>query len=164
LAISRGDTEHGITLLQASLLDLRATRYDLFTTSFNISLVQALIALDRPEAGMSLADAAIRSVETNGDFCYMPELLRVKADLFLRLPHPQDDQAMACFTGALELSRQQGALAWELRTCIDMATWFSAHGRSKRARALLQPVVDRFRDGATTADLMVARDLLASWD
>jgi hypothetical protein len=47
---------------------------------------------------------------------------------------------------------------------MDMARWFAAGGRSKRARALLRPVVDRFTDAVTTADLIAARDLLASWD
>jgi predicted ATPase/DNA-binding winged helix-turn-helix (wHTH) protein len=163
LAISRGDAEHGISVLRPCLRDLRALRYDLMTTSFTISLIQALTAIGHLDEGMSLADTAIRSVETNGDQCYMPELSRVKANLFLLLPRPQDDQAAACFTEALELSRRQGALAWELRSSIDMGRWIAARGRPERARSLLQPVVDRFTDGTTTVDLIAARDLLASW-
>ena len=47
------------------------------TTEFNISLVQGLCATGR-WAEPALIDQTIQLVETNGDLCYMPELLRVK--------------------------------------------------------------------------------------
>ncbi len=163
LAISRGDTEHGIKSLQTCLHELRVLRYELMTKSFIISLGEAFIVMGHIDKGTLIIDAAIQSVETNGDFCFMPELLRVKAKLLLHLPRPRDDLAESCFTEALALSRRQGALAWELRTSIDLARHFAAQGRSERAMALLQPVVARFADGVRTADLRTAEDLLATW-
>jgi predicted ATPase/DNA-binding winged helix-turn-helix (wHTH) protein len=164
LAISRGDTERGIEVLWTCLHDLRGLRYELMTTSFNLSLAQAFIAIDRFDEGLSLIDATIQSVETNGDFCYMPELLRVKANLLLHLPQPQDDSAEDCLQESLTVSRRQGALAWELRTSIDLAKCLAAKGEPGRARALLQPVFDRFADSADSADLRTAEGLLATWD
>lgn len=163
LAIGRGDIERGIGLLQTCLHDLRALRYELLTTSFNISLVQAYTALGHYSEGISLVDATIRLAETNGDVCYMPELLRVKADLLLRLPQPMDESADACLADSLALARRQGALAWELRTSIDLARRLAVKGRPERARPLLQAVFDRFAQGARTADLETARTLLAAW-
>jgi predicted ATPase len=156
LAISRGDNERGIDLLKASLDDLRALRYELLTTSFNISLVEAFTATGRFAQGIALIEAAIRSVETNGDRCYMPELLRVKANLLLGLPQPREASAEACLTESLALSRRQGALAWELRTSLD----FARRSPPERARALLQPVLDQFAEGSSTADLKTAKTLL----
>jgi predicted ATPase len=163
LAISRSDAENGLESLQASLKDLRALRYELLTTSFNISLVQAFTATGRFAEGISLVDAAIGFVETSGDFCYMPELLRVKANILLCLPQPLEDVAKDCLMESIALSRRQGALAWELRTSIDLATRLAAQGRPQRARALLQPVVGQFAEGSKTADLRTAKNLLATW-
>ncbi len=162
-AISRGDSERGIALLQAALHALRARRYELFTTSFNISLAQGLMATGRHDEGVALIEATIQAVAANGDTCYMPELLRVKANLLTGLPGAPDDLAQACYAHSLALSRRQGALAWELRTSIDLARHAAAEANPERAKTLLQPVVERFADGAGTADLMTARSLLAAW-
>jgi hypothetical protein len=164
LAISRGHTKPGIDLLLPCLQDLRALRYELLTTSFNISLVEAFIASGRFSDGITLIDETIECVERNGDFCYMPELLRVKAKLLLCLPEPSPDLAEACVTAALAWSRRQGALAWELRASIDQAQRLAALGTEAKAKALLQPVCDRFPEGANTLDLRTARGLLADWD
>ena len=117
----------------------------------------------RFDEAVTLMDVAIESVEANGDFCYMPELLRVKANILLRRPQPLDDLAEACFTESLGLSRRRGALAWELRTSIDLARRLADRGEPERARALLGPVCDRFANGAKTADLRTAKSLLAVW-
>jgi predicted ATPase/DNA-binding winged helix-turn-helix (wHTH) protein len=163
LAISRGHAEHGMKVLCTSLDELRGLRYELLTTSFNLSLVQAFIATARFGEGLALIDATIRSVETNGDFCYMPELLRVKAELLLHGPRRRDDLVDVCLHESLKVSRRQGAIAWELRTSIDLARRLAAQGKPQSARALLQPIFDRFGDDAKTADLRTSKALLASW-
>jgi predicted ATPase/DNA-binding winged helix-turn-helix (wHTH) protein len=163
LAIARGNHENGFESLQARLNELRALRYELLTTSFNLSLVEALTALGRLEEGLAIVESAMRSVETNGDLCYMPELLRLKAKLLLGLNPPQTEEAEACLAESLATSRRQGARAWELRTTIDLAKGAAAQGRPDDARAWLQTVVDQFAEGSTTADLRISRSLLARW-
>jgi hypothetical protein len=93
----------------------------------------------------------------------MPELLRVKAGLLLRLPRPMEDLADACLTESLAVSRCQGALAWELRTSIDVARRLAVQEGREQARALLRPVADRFPEGSRTADLTIAEGLLTAW-
>jgi len=159
LAICRGDTDRGIDLLKTSLHELRALRYELLTTSFNISLVEAFTATGRFTEGLSLIDATIRLAQTNGDVCYMPEILRVKASLLLRLPEPKEELADACLTESLSLSRLQGALAWELRTSIDLARRLAAQGKPAQGIALLQPVLDQFASGSATMDLRIAKKI-----
>jgi tetratricopeptide (TPR) repeat protein len=162
LAIGRGDHAQGIELLRTCLNDLRGLRYELLTTSFNISLVQAFTAVGRFTEGISLIDETIGCVEKNGDFCYMPELLRVKANLLLCLPRPVEDPAEACLADSLAWSRRQGALAWELRTSIDLAAWRASRDRLADARAVLRPVFARFAEGFEMADLREAERLLAA--
>jgi predicted ATPase/DNA-binding winged helix-turn-helix (wHTH) protein len=161
LAIRRGDAKGGVDGLQASLEKLHAMPYELLTTPLNISLVQGLAATGRFTEGMALIDETIRLVETNGDTCYLPELLRVKGDVLLSMPRPSVGDAESYFMQSLELSRRQGARAWELRSATDLVELMCSQGRTERARPLLQPVFEKFVEGADTADLKAAERLLA---
>jgi predicted ATPase len=162
LAISRGDIRNGREALDRWLRELHALRYELLTTPFNISLAQAHGAVGRIAEGMELIDESIRSVEVNGDFCYMPELLRVKAALLLATPRRMDAEAENCLAESLALSRRQGARAWELRAAIDLAALRARQDRLADARAVLQPVFATFTEGVDTADLRAAERLLAT--
>jgi hypothetical protein len=160
LAVLRGDTARGIENLQSALVDLHAVRYELLTTAFSISLVEGLAALRRFDEAIKLVDEAMRMVEDNGDASYMPELLRVKGNVLLDMG--LHDYAEASLIQALELSRRQAALAWELRSAIGLAARWSADGQRARARDLLKPIFDRFSEGLGTVDLKAADQLLTS--
>ena len=164
LAICRGDAKGGVESLKAGLVELHAAHYELLTTPFNISLAQGLAATGQFAEGLALIDGTIRLVETNGDLAYKPELLRVKGGMLLSMPHPSDNDTETCFRQSLELSRYQGARAWELRTAVDLAALLTAQGRSDSARALLRPVFEKFAEGEATTDLKAAERLLATLD
>ena len=66
------------------------------------------------------------------------------------------------FRQALDWARRQGALTWELRAATSFARLLHEQGQPEDARALLQPVYDRFKEGFETADLRTARALLDS--
>ncbi|WP_342238197.1 ATP-binding protein [Inquilinus sp. OTU3971] len=160
LALRRGDAEAGVEGLQAGLAMLRGARYEVLTTALEIALAEGLTATGRATEGLALVDAAIRRVETHGDLVYRPELLRVKGRLLQATP--QASEAEACLRQSLDWSRRQGALAWELRAATDLAALLARQGRSGEAAALLRPVLDRFTEGAETADLQAAARLLAT--
>ncbi|HEX9588507.1 MAG TPA: winged helix-turn-helix domain-containing protein [Bradyrhizobium sp.] len=162
LAIRRGDASDGFEGLRASLARIHAARYELLTTEFNISLAQGLAAIRRLAEAITLINETIRRVETNGDVLYVPELLRVKGGLLLSTPRPSVEDAGKCFMQSLELSRRQGARAWELRTATDLAALFANQGQSERGRALLQPVFEQFVEGWDTADLKAAERVLSN--
>jgi tetratricopeptide (TPR) repeat protein len=162
LAIRRGDADSGVRNLRHGLTELHAAPYELLTTPLNIALVQGLAATRRFDEALALIDETIQSVEANGDLCYMPELLRVKGNLVLAAPQPDADQAEMCFAWSLELSRRQGARAWELRTGIDLAALLAARGGRERAREFLQPLFEQFVEGSNTPDLKAAARLLAT--
>ena len=162
LAIRGGDAKGGVESLQSCLEDLHAARYELLTTPFNASLAQGLAAIGRTSEAINLIDDTMRLVEANAELCYMPELLRVKGSVLLSIPEVTGDDAETCFIQSLELGRRQGARAWELRTAVDLATLFVDRGRLESARALLQPVFERFVEGSDTADLKAAERLLTT--
>jgi hypothetical protein len=162
LAILRGDARGGIEILRDCLKEFHATPYHVQTTPVSTSLAQGLAATGQLSDGLSLIEETIRNVNENGDYCYLPEALRVKAGLLLSMPTPSVGDAEACFTQSLELSRRQGTRAWELRTATDLARLLSARGRAHDARMLLQPVFEQFAEGSDTADLRAAERLLAT--
>jgi predicted ATPase/DNA-binding winged helix-turn-helix (wHTH) protein len=162
LAIRRGNAENGVEILQGCLERLHAARYELLTTAFNISLVQGLAAMGRFAEGLALIDETVQLVDANGEASFMPELLRLKAGLLLSMPQPSPGDAEMYFMQSLELSRRQGARAWELRTAMDLATLLAAHGKSESARELLRPVFEQFVEGFDTSDLKAAERLLAT--
>jgi predicted ATPase len=161
LAICCGDFQLGVERLQRCIEGLRQARYELLP-AFNISLVQGLAALGRIEEGVTLIDEAIGSVQANGDLSFMPELLRVKGGLLLSMPQLGGDLAQSCLMQSLDLSRRQGALAWELRAATDLARLWAAHGRCEQAQELLESVLGRFSEGRETSDVVTAGRLLAT--
>jgi predicted ATPase len=162
LAIIRGDAKNGVEILQSYLEKLHAAHYELLTSPFNISLVQGLAALSRFTEAMKLIDETIRMIEVNGDSSYLPEALRIKGCLFLRMPQSSAVDAETCFARSLELSRQQGARGWELRTAIDLAALWAAQGRRGDARTTLQAAFAQFTEGFDTADLKTAQQSIAT--
>jgi predicted ATPase len=161
VAIRRGDAKSGVDILRRCLEKLHATTYKVFTTALDIALAQGLLELGQFDEGLARIDKAIEQVETNGDFCYMPELLRIRANLLLSMPHPTADEAENCFTQSLALSRRQGARAWELRAATDLAACLAGQDRSAEGHALLKPVFEQFTEGSDTADVKAAERLLA---
>jgi len=161
LAISRGDSQSGVDTLQVCVQELRTARYGMMASPFNLSLAEGLAATGRFSEGLDVINDGIHLVEENGDLIYLTELLRVKGVLLLSMPQPDVEEAEMLFVRSLELSRQQGARAGELRTTTDLAKLMSAQGRREEARILLQQLVAWFK-GQDTVDLKAAERLLTT--
>ncbi len=162
VAIRHGDARGGVESLQSSLQKLHAAPYELLTTELNLSLVGGLAAIGQVDEATSLLDESLGRVEANGNLLYIPELLRAKGAVLLLLSELNRGNAETCLLRALELSRRQGARAWELRTATDLATLMAGRGEIDGARELLQPVFEHFVEGLGTADLKTAERLLAT--
>lgn len=160
LALRRGDAAGAVEILQGGLAALHQARYEVLTTALEIALAEGLAATGRAAEGLALVEQTIRRVEARGDLVYMPELLRVKG--LLLAATPQAAEAEACFRQSLDWARRQAALAWELRAATDLAALLAGQGRSGEASAALRPVLERFTEGAETADLRAAAVLLAA--
>ena len=164
VAIRRGDVSGGVASIRACLEQLHALRYELLSTELRIALAQGLVAMGQIGEGIAQIDETIGLIEANGDFCYIPEALRVKGGMLLAIARPNDEAAESCFTRSMEWSRRQGARAWELRAATDLAALFAGRGEPERARAILRPVIEQFEEGLDTVDLKAAQDLLAMLD
>jgi len=91
------------------------------------------------------------------------ELLRQKGELLLLRDTPSSvTDAEACFRLALDVARDQHALAWELRAGTSLARLWREQRRTTEARDLLAPIYQRFTEGFATSDLVTAKNLLAA--
>jgi predicted ATPase len=89
------------------------------------------------------------------------ELLRAHGESLLKQAGGGTQaRAEALFARSLDLARQQGALAWEIRTAVSLARLWNEQGRGKSGRALLASVYRQFSEGFQTADLVAAKQLL----
>ena len=112
------------------------------------------------EGFVAIDQALARSERTEARWG-VAELLRLKGDFILLERAPNAAKvAEALFLEGLGWARDQGALAWELRTATSLAQLWRDGGRSEDAHELLAPIYDRFTEGFGTADLIAAKTLL----
>jgi predicted ATPase/DNA-binding winged helix-turn-helix (wHTH) protein len=123
LAIRRGVAGEALAAVETSLSRLRATRYELLTTSFSLAQVRGLMQSARHDEARDLIEATILRCKDNGERFALPELLRVKAQLL------DGDLAAgrALLEEARDLAREQGSRAWELRIAADLDSLLVAH-------------------------------------
>jgi len=162
LAICRGQTETGIELLQSRLRQLHSARYELFTVRLQSVLARGLAASGRWAEALSLLDEAERLIDEKGYTCFLPEILRLKGSLLLAMPERSVEDAERFFMRSLELSRSQGARAWELRAATDLAAYWARQGRVENARDLLLPVFEHFTENLDAPDIKAAQAVLAT--
>jgi predicted ATPase len=154
LSLRQGDTEAGLRLLNACLEALGGVQHQTMTPVFTGDLAICLARTGRPDE----ADAAIDKAMACGPHFYLPEAMRIKAELLASGPH--SSEAEYWFSRSLDLAREQSALAWELRTATSLAHLWARQGRGDEATRVLRPVYDRFTEGFDTLDLRAAKGLL----
>jgi predicted ATPase/DNA-binding winged helix-turn-helix (wHTH) protein len=89
------------------------------------------------------------------------ELLRMRAVSQLQRGDVIARQAAeVALQSSLAVARNQGALAWELRSATTLASLWHEEGRGAAAADLLLPVVDRITEGRQTRDFMRAEAVM----
>jgi predicted ATPase len=164
LFIRQGEYEHGLALLQSALPMMRADRQTIQLARASCALAEGLAAAGLLNDGLAVICSAIAETEAGSEMSHFPELLRVHADMLLAMPSTEEAVVEAIIMRALAEARQQGALAWELRTTLTLHRLRVKQGRGEESRALLSSVYARFTEGFETLDLKVARELLAALD
>ncbi len=160
LLVKRGEVSTGLGLLRAALDDLRETRFVLRYTAFLGDLAEALSHAGEIAQGLEAIDEALERSERNDERWCIAELCRIKGELVLLDKPGATVTAEGHFQDGLRWAHEQGSLSWELRCATSLARLWQAQGQSKKARALLAPVYDRFKEGFATADLQAAKALL----
>ena len=122
-------------------------------------LAEACGKCGRVAEGLSLLEEAFEIVAASGTKHRVPELLRIKGELLLRLDSP-DQSPEGCFHEALRLAGDQGAKSLELKAAISLARLYRSEGQDRTARDVLVPAYTWFTEGHETSDLAEAKELL----
>jgi len=104
------------------------------------------------------AEAVERVASGQVGWC-APEVIRASACARLGVGTISLTEAEAIVGRALQLARDQHALAWELRSATSLACIWKRQDRAGEAATLLAGVIGRFTEGIATADLACARSL-----
>jgi predicted ATPase len=160
LSAKRGDVVTAVPVLRAAVNGTAQAGYYAFYTDFLSHLAQAESAAGHLDEGLGAIDQALQRSERTEELCYLPEVLRIKAELLLMHDKSNDAATENEFSRSLDWARRQGALSWELRTATSLARLRRDEGRACEARDLLAAVHGRFTEGLATADLKAAKRLL----
>jgi predicted ATPase/DNA-binding winged helix-turn-helix (wHTH) protein len=160
VSIRRGDIATGLPLVRAAVEELRGARFVQYYTAFLTALAEGLAAARNVAEALATIDEALALSGQTGEHWSTAEMLRIKAEVLLLGGPDASGPAEEHLVRALELARQQQALAWELRTATSLARLRRNQGRPAEARNQLGSVIERFSEGFDTADLKVARLLM----
>ena len=161
LAIARGDPATGVERLRGAIAVLRAERHHVLITSFSRALAEGLMRCGETEEAAETIDAALSRAKGRGESFDLPELLRVKGEIGLRLTPPNLKAAEDALRQSLHVAETQSALALRLRAAIPLARLWAGSGRAAEARDLLRDMLGRFTEGRDSAEVKAAGALLA---
>jgi len=162
LLVERREFAEGLTQLREAFGKCEQTGWRLSYPEFMGSLALALAGVGRLNDAHDAASRALASAggPEDGQSWYVPELLRIKAEIKLRQSTRQRGVAADRLEQAATMALEQGALTWELRIALSLARLRAAQNRHGEARQILAPVYGRFTEGSETSDLRAAKALL----
>jgi predicted ATPase len=156
-----GQFASGIAHMLAGLAARRASSHRLFLPYELGLLAEAHLFAGQTAAGLGAVEEALAMAAATGECVWQAELLRLRAELLLA-QGATADAAQACYWQAIDVARQQGARALELRAATGLAALSVQTGRPTEAQRLLAPMYAWFTEGLDTPDLRAARALLAA--
>jgi len=167
----QGHATEGILAVRRGLAAHRETGAVVGVMHFLTLLAELHGLAGQVEEGLQAAGEALALAMTTGNKYMEPDIYRVRGDLLARLasngrasrgdPAHLPATAEGCFRRAIELARRRSARSLELRAATSLGRLWRERGESGRARCLLEPLCGWFAEGADTADLIAARQLVA---
>jgi DNA-binding winged helix-turn-helix (wHTH) protein/class 3 adenylate cyclase/tetratricopeptide (TPR) repeat protein len=158
---------NGLDVLAASLETPTRIQHEL---ALHMALGSALIPLalladvycrmGLVDEGLRVIDEALTVRAKTGERFYEAALSRLKGELLLRGPSPDETRARAHFDQALATARQQEARVLELRAAVSLCRFLRCQGDKEPIYDLLYPLTSSFTEGLDSPDLWEARALL----
>jgi predicted ATPase len=157
----RGDPIDRVEL-DLVLQRLRTTGYRAQQAWLSGVLAECLGEQGRPNEGLLLVREALALCITSGKGWCLPELQRIQGVLHLRGGGANaHDLGQRALTTAIDLAREQHALAFELRATNSLARHLLSEGHLAETKDLMRPLIVRLGELADTQDGFAAAGLLA---
>ena len=161
ICVARGNPADGVALLRPSLGILHVQKHHALTSALHVALAEGLMKAGELEEAAAAVDAGLALSEAFGETLNVPELLRVRGEIWLETTPADPAAAEQAFQLSLQQAKEQSALSLELRSAMGLARHWSSRGKSAEAFGLLEGVYRRFAEGYQTKDLKLAGQLLA---
>ena len=161
LCIERGDTAEGVALLRRALEGLHAAKHHSLTPALHGALGDGLLKAGELGEAAAAVETGLALSEAFGETLNVPELLRIRGEIWLQASTADPIAAEQAFQLSLQKAREQSAISLELRSAMGLARLWRSQGKSSDAADLLEASYRQFGEGFQTTDLMLAGQLLA---
>jgi predicted ATPase/DNA-binding winged helix-turn-helix (wHTH) protein len=156
-----GRVREGTELLQSSVeRDIASIR--VFVPNYVAFLgiyAEGLLNIGTYDGALSAVDRALAESVRGGISWYDAELLRVRAEILIA-QKASDESILQAYMRALCVSREQGALFWELKAATSLARFLEQRRRTSEALELLGPIYGKFSESVEYPDIGAAASLL----
>jgi len=141
----------------AEMMRLKDAGYRLHLTSHQGMLASALFKRGQRETVSVMINEALAACQQGSERWNHAELHRIKGTL---LEGRVDSLAEQFYWHAIDVAREQGAVAWELRTAISLVRLKARIAAAGDALSLLKTIYEQYTEGFGTPDLRTASALL----
>jgi predicted ATPase len=163
LSVARGNPAEGVALLRRALEVLQAEKHHALIPAFHVPLAEGLMNAGKVDEAAAVVDAGLVLSEAFGETLNVPELLRVRGEVWLQTTPADPVAAERAFQISLQQAKEQSTLGLELRSAMRLSRLWASQGKSSAAAKLLETSYRRFGEGFQTTDLKLAGQLLAEF-
>jgi predicted ATPase len=156
-----GDAEWGLAEVRKSVEALAATGASIWVQFARYLLADALAKAKQLTDAGKLVDQILMMVAGTSGRWYEAELHRVKGDVLVQLDG-STAAAEACYERAMTVATRQGARLWQLRAANALGSLWGTQGRAPELHACLATLCAGFDGTIMSADLRLAKALLAN--
>jgi predicted ATPase len=158
-----GRPDDGVVLIQEGITLLNQIGANMDRPYLLALLSESCAANGQVSEALALVAEALGLVRESRAYFYEAELYRLRGVLVLQTgSRAAEDEAEANIRQALEIAQKQKARALELRAAVSLCRLLQARGMPQDGLRVLAPAYRWFNEGAGTADLMEAGELVAS--
>src|SRR5262249_23401300 len=157
-----GRVKEAVTEIENGITEGRRTGVGFMLPMMHSWLADAHAQAGDKDAAAWLVEQTVREIGGTTGRAWGPELYRRRADLLLALDPSKIAEAESCLKKAIEVARRHSSKSLELRASVSLARLWREQNRIDEARGLIEPIYRWFKEGAETADLRRARDLLTA--
>jgi AAA ATPase domain/Adenylate and Guanylate cyclase catalytic domain len=161
VAAQRSEIGRGTDQMEAVFRHLQEIGQRAYSPFLGSLIASAKLQMGRIEDTLNFLEELQQLSAETYQLMFASELHRLRAEALRRLD-PKSERIEAEYRAALQVARQQGTPALELRAACGLANRLAEIGRAKEGWKLLCPVFEQFDEGFATPDLRSAKALLDS--
>lgn len=154
----RGPSDEIIDGLERAIDNFKEVNYLVRLPYYQSVLADALLHRGRLDEAAATIGAALDFAHATSEGWSVPEVRRIQAAILMARGRSGDAEAL--LVEAIRFAQKIGALSWQLRATVDLATHLRDQARIDEARKILRSVYEAFDEGFATRDMVIAAELL----